>query len=158
MNAATAHVVSIVFTPKEVPVRRPQGNYARVAVSRASLAEFQGIVGDLKGGTGERQLNIMAAETLAELRGEGFKTEPGELGEQVIVIGIDLANIAAGTRLRLGSAIVEVAMPRTGCARFEMIQGKSKKQVTGRLGVLARVVSGGEVAVGDSVGVVPSTD
>ncbi|MFO0825268.1 MAG: hypothetical protein U0792_19465 [Gemmataceae bacterium] len=111
MNAATAHVVSIVFTPKEVPVRHPQGNYARVAASRVTLVEFQGIVGDLKGGAGERQLNIMAAETLAELRDEGFKTEPGQLGEQIIISGLNLANIASGTRLRLGSAVVEVAIP-----------------------------------------------
>lgn len=155
MNTAIPSVVSIVYTPTDVAIRRPQGNYARVAAERVTLAEFQGIVGDMKGGAGERQLNIMAAETLAELQAEGFKTAPGELGEQFIIMGIDLKNIAVGTQLRLGSAVVEVTLPRTGCARFEMIQGKPKTLVTGRLGVMARVVMGGEVAVGDAVEAFP---
>ena len=44
-----------------------------------------------------------------------------------------------------------MGIPRTGCARFEMIQGKPRNDAKGRLGVLATVVSGGEVAVGDAV-------
>ena len=72
------------------------------------LMEFEGIVGDAKGGVGKRQLNIMAAETLAELRAEGFKTEPGAMGEQIVVAGIDLATVTIGSRWRIGSAVVEV--------------------------------------------------
>ena len=145
------HVVSIVYTPRDTAGQRPQGHYARVSAERVRLVEFQGIEGDVKGGTGKRQLNIMAAETLAELRAEGFKTDPGEMGEQIVVSGIDPSTVAVGMRFRIGSAVVEVTLPRTGCARFERIQGKPKDSVRGRLGVMARVVTGGEVAVGDAV-------
>jgi MOSC domain-containing protein YiiM len=150
-SPAPARVVSIVYTPRDLEMRRPQDHYARVVSERVQLAEFEGIVGDTKGGTGQRQLNIMAAETLAELRAEGFKTEPGQMGEQIVVAGIDLAAVTVGSRWRIGAAVVEVTLPRTGCSRFEMIQGKPKQSVRGRLGVLAQVVTGGDVAVGDTV-------
>lgn len=146
-----AHVVSIVYTPADVPNRRPQDHYARVPAERVTLVELRGIDGDLKAGGGQRQLNIMVAETLAELKAEGFKTEPGEMGEQIVVAGVDPTTVTVGSRWRIGSAVVEVTIPRTGCDRFEMIQGRPKRSVTGRIGVMARVVTTGEVAVGDAV-------
>ena len=151
-----ARVVSIVFTPRNVEMRRPQDRYARVAVERTQLIEFQGIDGDAKGGPGDRQLNIMLAEALDELGTEGFKTEPGAMGEQIVIAGLDPAALVDGTRLKLGAAIVEIGIPRTGCARFEMIQDKPKQLAKGRLGAMARVVTGGEVAIGDAVEVLPA--
>lgn len=149
-----AHVVSIVYRPKSTG--RPQDRYERVPVARARLAEFKGIVGDQKGGSTKRQLNIMLAETLAELATEGYKVGPGEMGEQIVLAGLAPAALAQGARLKLGGAVVEIGILRTGCARFEMIQGKPRALSKGRLGVLATVVSGGEVAVGDAVEVVPA--
>jgi MOSC domain-containing protein YiiM len=146
-------VVSIVYTPSP-PGPRPQDHYERIAVERARFVENRGIEGDAKGRPGTRQVNVMCAEALAELAAEGFKTGPGEMGEQVVIAGVSAAALVPGVRLQLGGAVVEVTVPRTGCARFERIQEKSKQSVQGRLGVLVRVVSGGEVAVGDEVRVV----
>jgi MOSC domain-containing protein YiiM len=146
-------VMSIVYTPKSA-APRPQDRYERVVVERTQLVENRGIDGDAKGRPGVRQINVMCAEILAELAAEGFKTRPGELGEQVVIAGVPAADLVPGVRLQLGEAVIEVTLPRTGCDRFELIQGKSKQSVQGRLGVLARVVTGGEVAVGDAVRVV----
>jgi MOSC domain-containing protein YiiM len=143
-------VVSIVYTSRDAGPR-PEDHYRREPIETATLKEFRGIVGDKKGGTGERQLNVMLAEVVEELKAEGFKTEAGELGEQIVVSGIARDALPPGARLRLGPAVVEVTIPRTGCGRFETIQGKSKKLTVGRLGVMAKVVTGGEVAVGDAV-------
>ena len=151
-----AHVKSIVYTPRNVEVRKPQDRYARVALERAQLVEFQGIEGDAKGGTGNRQLNIMRAETLAELAAEGFQAAPGQMGEQIVIEGLEPQALGEGARLKVGEAIIEIGIPRTGCARFEMIQGRPKQSVQGRLGVMARVLSGGAVVVGDAVEVLPN--
>lgn len=148
-----AHVVSIVYRPKKTG--RPQDRYERVPAEQVQLAPFKGIVGDQKGGSTKRQLNVMRAETLAELSAEGFKVAPGEMGEQIVLTGLDPAAFAEGTRIKLGGAVIEVGILRTGCARFEMIQGQPRDVVKGRLGVLATVVSGSEVAVGDAVEVIP---
>ena len=147
-------VASIAYTPREVE-RRPTDHYARVPVERATLVEQKGIAGDVKGSGGARQLNVMRAETLAELAAEGRKAGPGEMGEQLVIAVLDPSALVEGVRLRLGeSAVIELGIPRTGCARFESIQGATKQSVAGRLGVLARVEAGGEVAVGDEVVVV----
>jgi MOSC domain-containing protein YiiM len=150
------HVVSIVYRPRDAAEPKPQDHFARVPLVRARLVEFHGIEGDAKGSATDRQLNVMLAETLTELGAEGFKAAPGELGEQIVLAGLDPASLAEGARLRLGSAVIVVGIPRTGCARFEMIQGKPRQSAKGRLGVLARVVTGGEVAVGDPVEVLPT--
>jgi MOSC domain-containing protein YiiM len=147
------HVVSIVYKPRGVK-SKPQDHYTRIQLERARLIEFRGIEGDAKGGAGQRQLNVMHAEVLAELEAEGFQTAPGQLGEQIVIAGIPRESLTPGARLRLGTAVIEVTIPRTGCERFEMIQGKPRASVQGRLGVLARVVADGEVAVGDAVEVV----
>jgi MOSC domain-containing protein YiiM len=144
-------LVSIVYTPRGVE-RRPTDRYARVPLDRTMLIEGHGIDGDVKGTRGSRQLNIMRAETLAELAGEGRKIGAGEMGEQLIIAGLDQSHFVEGTRLRIGeSAIIEIGIPRTGCDRFEYIQGTTRKEVAGRLGVLARVIAGGAIAVGDEV-------
>ncbi|HVK18031.1 MAG TPA: MOSC domain-containing protein [Fimbriiglobus sp.] len=146
-----SHVVSICHTPAGVE-RRPADHYARVVVSEAVLVEGHGIEGDAKGGSDKRQLNVMTAETMAQLRAEGFLTGPGELGEQLVVAGVDETALTPGTRLALGEmAVIEVTLPRTGCDRFEHIQGKPKLSAKGRLGVLARVVASGVVRTGDAV-------
>jgi MOSC domain-containing protein YiiM len=146
-----AHVVSIVYTPRDVEIRRPQDRYARVAAGRVRLVEFHGIEGDAKGTSTDRQINVMLAETLAELGGEGFQVAPGAMGEQIVVAGLDPAALAKDAHLKIGSAVIKVGILRTGCDRFEMIQGKPRQSAKGRLGVLATVVTGGEVAVGDAV-------
>jgi MOSC domain-containing protein YiiM len=150
------HVVSICYTPAGIE-RSPADHFARVVVVEAALVEGHGIEGDAKAGrdkhgTNKRQLNVMTAETMAQLRAEGFKTGPGELGEQIVVAGFDEAALAPGARLALGeSAVIEVTLPRTGCDRFAHIQGKPKEIAKGRLGIMARVVAGGVVRAGDVV-------
>jgi MOSC domain-containing protein YiiM len=150
------HVVSICYKPAGVE-QRPADHFARVVVAEAVLVEGHGIEGDAKGGrdkhgSDKRHLNVMFAATMAGLRAEGFKTDPGELGEQIVVAGLDEATLTPGARLSLGgSAVIEVTLPRTGCDRFAHIQGKPKAIAKGRLGIMARVVAGGVVRAGDEV-------
>ncbi|HEY3968810.1 MAG TPA: MOSC domain-containing protein [Planctomycetaceae bacterium] len=144
-------IISITYSPP-VEVPRPKDQYHRVSVSQANLLAGHGIEGDRKGKWANRQLNVMSAETLKVLHDEGFQTAPGELGEQIVIDGIDVDALPVGSQIQLGSAaIIEVTMPRTGCDRFEHIQGKFKGLVRGRLGAMARVIAGGPIAIGDPV-------
>jgi MOSC domain-containing protein YiiM len=143
-------IVSIVYTPPDVEPRPPD-HYARVSLETATLEPGRGIVSDRKGSRFQRELNLMAAHTLEQLRGEGYRTSPGEMGEQIVLSGIDVDRLAHGARLKLGEAVVEVDKPRTGCDRLRQIQGCTPAQVTGRLGVIARVVAAGTIRVGDAV-------
>ena len=51
------HIVSIAYTPAHVE-RKPAEHYARVPHDRAVLVEGRGIVGDVKGAGGDRQLSV----------------------------------------------------------------------------------------------------
>ncbi|MGH2523590.1 MAG: MOSC domain-containing protein [Anaerolineales bacterium] len=147
-------IISIVYKPESVG-SDPKDHYARVPLASATLVVGRGIEGDRKGGHPNRQLNIMSLEALRELRAEGFRTGPGQMGEQIVIGGLDVGTLTAGDRLQTGDqAWVEVINPRTGCDRFERIQGKSPELAAGRLGVIAKVVTGGAIRVGDPVRVV----
>ena len=147
-----AHLVSIAYTPADV-ARKPRDRYARVVVRAATLVVGHGIAGDVKGTRGRRQLNVMLAETVEQLRAEGFRAGPGELGEQLVIAGLPAAALVPGVRLRLGAAVIEITLPREPCGRFARVQGRPKNTAAGRVGVLARVVIGGDIRVGDEVAV-----
>jgi MOSC domain-containing protein YiiM len=146
-----ARIISICYRPANVE-RRPQDHYARVPIERAQLLVNHGIENDTKGSPKNRQLNVMAAETIERLRAEGFRAAPGELGEQLVIEGLEKDAWTPGTHLCLGaSAIILVGEPRTPCGRFAHIQSKTIKEAWGKLGVMARVIASGEIAVGDEV-------
>ena len=149
-------ITSIVYKPAGLG-DDPESHYLRVSVTEADLVAGRGIKGDLKG-VANRPLNIMTAETLAVLMGEGFQTGPGQMGEQIVVSGLDVDALAEGDRVQIGDeAVVEIIKPRTGCDRFEHIQGRKASTVQGRLGMIARVVASGPIRVGDSLKVLTAT-
>jgi MOSC domain-containing protein YiiM len=145
-----AEIYSLVYKPQD---ENAPDHYTRIPLESATLVAGHGIQGDLNGkGDPKRGLNVMSFETMAGLGGEGFQAQPGQLGEQIVVRGLDVDALPGGTRLQFGdSAVIEVVKLRTGCDRFEAIQGKSAKDAQGRLGIMARVVTGGTVRVGDPV-------
>lgn len=143
-------IASIVYKPAGLG-EDPATHYLRVSVTDAELVAGRGIQGDLKG-VANRPLNIMAAATLGALAAEGFQTGPGQMGEQLVFAGLDVDALAPGDRVQIGAeAVVEILKPRTGCDRFEAIQGRPASTVQGRLGMMARVVAGGPIRVGDSL-------
>lgn len=149
-----AEIVSIVYKPQRDNEPKP---YTRVPLDEAALVAGYGIEGDVKGGHPKRQLNIMSAETMAQLQSEGFYTEPGQLGEQIVIKGLDVAALAPGERVQLGEAQIEVVALREPCDRFAYAQDKPKETAVGRVGIMARVVKSGQIRVGDPVAVVTVT-
>src|SRR6266540_2655388 len=90
-------IVSIAYSLTHLPAE-PHDHYQRVPVSQAALVVGHGIQGDRKGGSPTRQLNIMSAEALAPLAATGFKIGPGQMGEQIVVSGLDLDALEPGAQ------------------------------------------------------------
>lgn len=148
-------IASIVYKPAGMP--EPEDDYLRVDLDEANLIVGHGIEGDRKGGHPDRQLNVMSYETLTNLRVRGFYTEPGQMGEQIVIHQLDVDNLPSGARLQLGSqAVIEIIKPRTGCDKFERLQGHKREEAAGEMGVLARVITAGKIHVGDKVKVLDS--
>ena len=110
-----------------------------------------------------RQVHLIHAELLDELSGRGFAVPPGAMGENVLTRGVDLLGLSAGTRLRLGGAVVEVTGLRNPCAQLDGYAPGLMKAVLDRTadgslvrkaGVMAVVITGGVVRAGDQVAVV----
>ena len=150
-------------------VRRPAVN-ARELLKAASLDVAQGLVGDTWQDRAssrtpdgsphpDMQLTLMGVRTISLLAGE---RERWPLAGDQLFVDLDLsaANLPAGTRLAVGTAVIEVtAQPHTGCGKFVERFGvdamKFVNSPEGRAlnlrGINAKVVEGGMVRVGDSV-------
>lgn len=149
-----AHLSSIVYQPLDRQYDDHYGDYIREPLAEAELVAGQGLRGDRKAqGNPTRQVNLLSAGWLATAAARGYRAAPGQFGEQLIVDGLDLDALPPGTRLRLGeAAVLEIVKGRTGCDRLEAAQGKSIAGL-GYIGVLARVITGGSIRVGDPVAV-----
>lgn len=148
------HLTSIVYQPRDRRYAEGETDFIREPLAAAELVAGRGIRGDRKaGGNPDRQVNLLSTGWLAMAAERGYRTAPGQFGEQLIVDGIDLAALSPGTRLQLGdAAVLEIVKGRTGCSRLEAAQGKPIARL-GHIGLLARVVVGGSIRVGDPVAV-----
>lgn len=75
---------------------------------------------------------------------------PGELKENVVIRGIDLEALRLGQRIRIGEAIVELSDVCVPCQKLNQLRPGLLKESWGRRGMLARVIAGGPIAVGDA--------
>ena len=150
-------------------VRRPKTN-EREVLNEGQLDRTEGLVGDnwLTRGSSrtedgsahpEMQLNVMNTRVIALLAQD--KARWHLAGDQLFVdLDLSAANVPPGTRLAIGSAIIEVtAEPHTGCAKFvERFGGDAMKFVNSPVGrelhlrgINAKVVQDGTIRVGDMV-------
>jgi hypothetical protein len=148
-------------------VRRPRVS-AREVLDHAQLDVNEGLVGDtwnirrsLRTENGsphpDMQLNIMNARVIALL---AQSVDRWPLAGDQLFLDLDLAgkNLPAGTRLALGSAVIEVTpQPHTGCGKFaarfgvdatKFVNSKEGRRLSLR-GINARVVQSGAIRVGD---------
>jgi MOSC domain-containing protein YiiM len=108
-----------------------------------------------------RQVHLIHAELLDELRNAGFTVSAGQIGENVATRGIDLLGLPTGTRLHLGAtAVVEVTGLRNPCAQLDQFQpglmaAVLDRDAQGRLirkaGIMGIVLTGGDVRTDDPI-------
>jgi len=146
-------IYSIVSQPEDQKYDDRSVDFIREPVQQATLVANHGIRGDAKAGRNKsRQLNVLSYEWLESLQDKGYRTAPGQFGEQIIVQNLVVEQLLPGDRLQLGeSAMIEITKARTGCERLEAAQGRSNEAFGGMVGMMAKVISGGEIYVGGPV-------
>jgi hypothetical protein len=150
-------------------VRRPQTG-VREVLTEGELDQVEGLAGDNWSSRGssrtadgsahpDMQLTIMNARVIALV---AQSKERWPLAGDQLFIDLDLSadNVPPGTRLSVGSAVIEVTeQPHTGCQKFmsrfgqdalKFINSPTGKQLQLR-GVNAKVVRPGMIRVGDVV-------
>jgi len=109
-----------------------------------------GLEGDAHAKKGSaRQVLLIDEETL-----EGFGLSAGHVRENITTRGVALHSLAAGTRLRVGGAVLEITKDCAPCEFIEDIRPGLREKMEGHRGMLARVIEGGELREGDAVEVV----
>jgi hypothetical protein len=153
----------------EMIVRRPQVG-KREILQEGQLDLVEGLIGDswklrssrrTKDGTPhpDMQLNLMNSRVVALVSQD--KARWPLAGDQLFVdFDLSEANVPAGTRLAIGSAVIEVtAEPHTGCSKFaerfgvdamKFVNSRERQDLHLR-GVNARVVRAGALRVGDTI-------
>lgn len=155
-------------------VRRPVDD-EREVIERGELDLLEGLLGDNWKARGskhsidgsanpEAQITVMNART-TEIVAQEENRWP--LAGDQLYIDMDLSddNLPPGTRLAIGSAIIEVsAVPHTGCKKFsarfgveamKFVNSPEGKRLHLR-GINARIVQAGAIQVGDVVKKIPN--
>ena len=164
----------IIRSPKDhgklkMIVRRPRDD-EREVVAAAELDLQQGVIGDNWKTRGSRHTPDGSANTSAQITVMNVRTielvakgeERWSLAGDQLYIDMDLSddNLPPGTRLAIGSAIIEVSeQPHTGCRKFsdrfgveamKFVNSPEGKRLHLR-GINTRVVRAGVIHVGDVV-------
>ena len=150
-------------------VRRPQEN-KREVLEKGELDLFEGLIGDnwkTRGSSStidglshpDKQLNIMNARAIALIAQDENRWR---LAGDQLFIDLDLSdeNLPPGTRLQIGTAIIEVTPPpHNGCKKFvarfgldamKFVNSPIGKQLRLR-GINAKVVCAGLIRTGEPV-------
>jgi MOSC domain-containing protein YiiM len=152
----------------ELIARRPDVG-EREELEEAELDVEQGLVGDNWGTRSKRpnpksQLTLQNARSAAMIAGE---REQWSLAGDQLYVDLDLSgeNLPPGTRLAVGSAILEVSdMPHLGCGKFTARFGEEARELVNSpvgvalnlRGINTTIVRSGTVRRGDSIRKLPA--
>lgn len=168
LESHTGEVVSVSLSPTH--------SFSKAAAERIVLLAGLGVEGDAHMGStvkhrsrvaqnpnqpNLRQVHLLHSELFDEVRNAGYQVEPGQLGENITTRGIDLLRLPTGTKLLIGEqAMIELTGLRNPCMQIDNFQSGLLRAVldqdeNGNLvrkaGVMAIVLTGGEVQAGDAI-------
>lgn len=107
-----------------------------------------------------RQVHLIEEELIEHLKTLGFDIKAGELGENVTTRNLNLIELRAGARLKLGDdAVIEITGLRAPCVKIERFKKSLRRAVTDhrsdhafmKSAVMAVVIKSGTVRVGDDI-------
>jgi len=126
-------------------------------VGRAELRAGWGIVGDAHAADWHRQVSLLAWESIEKMRALGLNVRAGSFAENLTTSGICLVELPVGTKLRIGTALVQVTQIGKVCHDKCAIYYQAGDCVMPREGIFVAVLEGGTVQAGDAVRVLPLT-
>lgn len=111
-----------------------------------------------------RQVHLIHSELFEELAKKGFTIRPGDLGENITSIGIDLLNLGRDTLLRIGPDVVlSVTGLRNPCGQIDDFKPgllkhlafNTRKRVVRKAGIMSLALKGGTIRAGDRIEIEP---
>jgi MOSC domain-containing protein YiiM len=116
------------------------------------LIENTGLEGDAHAESGIRQLSLLAMESIEKIRAKGLDVRCGDFAENLTTEGIDLPVLPVGTRLKIGQdVLLEVTQIGKVCHDRCHIYNTVGDCVMPKEGIFVKILSGGNVQVGDPI-------
>jgi MOSC domain-containing protein YiiM len=144
--ATQGRVVAVCSSSAKGEKKRP--------VAGGRLEAGRGLAGDAHAGS-ERQVSLLATESIEQIRRLGLELSPGDFAENLTTEGLRLHTLPVGARLRVGEeAVLEITQIGKECHTGCTIRAQVGRCVMPTEGVFAKVVRGGEVKAGDAIEVI----
>jgi MOSC domain-containing protein YiiM len=123
-----------------------RGSGRSESLERATAIAGFGFEGCAHANPPRREVLLVSKEHL-----DALGVELGAIRENVTVDGVDVHDWPVGQRVQVGEALFEITMVCDPCHRMDELRAGLRAEIDGKRGMLARVVEGGQIAVGDSV-------
>lgn len=123
------------------------------AVSHALFEKDFGIIDDAHAGKWHRQVSLLAAESIDNVKKKLPTLKDGAFAENLITKGLDITKIKVGDQLQIGATIIlEITQIGKKCHN----DGCAIKKATGdcimpKEGLFAKVIEGGTAQAGDTI-------
>ena len=137
-----ANVVGLFVSPE-------RGSGRSEARERVRAVEGYGFEGCAHANPPRREVLFASQEHL-----DAVGVEPGAIRENITVAGAAVQTWPIGPRVRIGDVLFEVTRVCDPCQRMDELRQGLRAEIDGKRGMLAHVVEGGEIAVGDSIDLV----
>ena len=138
-----AHIVATCISENKGERKKP--------AALVELRENHGIVGDAHAGEWHRQVSLLASESIDKMRKLGLDVDSGDFAENLTTSGIDLVSLSIGSRLQIGTTLLEVTQIGKECHTRCAIYYQAGDCVMPKEGIFAKVISGGSVKTGDAI-------
>ena len=138
-----AKVISTCISEKKGTKKHP--------VPYINVIEDHGIIGDAHAGNWHRQISLLADESVDKKRAAGAELSAGDFAENILTKGIELVTLPIGTKLCIGSTVLEITQIGKECHNDCEIRKLTGKCVMPTEGVFAKVIHGGEIHPGDTI-------
>jgi MOSC domain-containing protein YiiM len=139
-----AHIVSVNISGERGVPKQP--------AAQGLLRRDFGIQGDAHAANWDRQISLLAQESIDKMRALGLENlGPGAFAENITTGGMELHTLPLGTRLKLGECEVEITQIGKECHHHCRVYQEVGACVMPAEGVFARVIAGGIVKPGDPI-------
>lgn len=122
-------------------------------VQSATLIENYGIKGDAHAGNWHRQVSLLPLESIDKMRMAGLPgLRAGAFAENLTIEGIELNQLPINSKMKIGtSVLMEVTQIGKECHSKCAIFFTVGDCVMPREGIFAKVITGGEIFIGDDI-------
>jgi len=124
----------------------------KTSIDEAWVEENFGLREDAHAGEGERQVSLLAQESIEKMRAKGLSVKPGDFAENITTEGLDFSRLPVGSRLVIGKEVIlELTQHGKVCHDPCQIFYQVGECIMPKEGVFARVIRGGWVRPQDEI-------